>query len=110
MGSGTLAGLIEERPDVVVASSPQFFAAVGGWQLARLRRVPFVFEVRDLWPASIVAVGAMREGRLTRELERLELLLYRQARAVVVVTEAFRRDISRRGIPAQKIHVVPNAA
>lgn len=110
MCSGSLAGLLESRPDVVVASSPQFFAAVGGWPLARLRGVPFVFEVRDLWPASILAVGAMREGRLTRELERLELLLYRQARAVVVVTEAFRRDITRRGIPAEKVHVVPNGA
>jgi colanic acid biosynthesis glycosyl transferase WcaI len=110
MCSGAAAGLLEPRPDVVVASSPQFFAAVGGWQLARLRRVPFVLEVRDLWPASIVAVGAMREGRIIEALERLELFLYRQAQAVVVVTEAFRQDITRRGIPEDKLHVVPNGA
>jgi colanic acid biosynthesis glycosyl transferase WcaI len=110
MCSGTLAGWLERRPDVVVASSPQFFAAVGGWQLARRKHVPFVFEVRDLWPASIVAVGAMRDSRLIRELERLELFLYRQARAVVVVTDAFRRDIVRRGIAPEKVHVVPNGA
>jgi colanic acid biosynthesis glycosyl transferase WcaI len=110
MASGTLAGLLERRPDVVVASSPQFFAAVGGSLLARLQRVPFVLEVRDLWPASIVAVGAMQPGPIIDALERLELSLYRQARAVVVVTEAFRRDITSRGISPDKLHVVPNGA
>jgi glycosyltransferase involved in cell wall biosynthesis len=110
MCSGALAGLLERRPDVVVASSPQFFAAVAGWQLARRKHVPFVLEIRDLWPASIVAVGAMPGGRLIDTLERLELFLYRQAEAVVVVTEAFRSDITRRGIPPGKLHVVPNGA
>jgi colanic acid biosynthesis glycosyl transferase WcaI len=110
MCSGAAAGLIERRPDLVVASSPQFFAAVGGWQLARLRRVPFVLEVRDLWPASIVAVGAMRDGAVIDALERLELFLYRQAQAVIVVTEAFRRDIASRGVDPGKLHVVTNGA
>jgi glycosyltransferase involved in cell wall biosynthesis len=108
MVSAGVAGLFEEKPDLIVATSPQFFAAVGGWQLARLQRVPFVFEVRDLWPASIVAVGAMKESPIIRALERLELHLYERASAVVVVTEAFREDIVRRGVPAHKLHVVPN--
>jgi colanic acid biosynthesis glycosyl transferase WcaI len=104
------AGALERRPDVVVATSPQFFAAVGGWQLSRLQRVPFVLEVRDLWPASIVAVGALRDGWVIAALGRLELFLYRRARAIVVVTGAFRQDIARRGIPIDKIHVIPNGA
>src|SRR5437868_7371956 len=53
MASGFVAGLFEERPDIVVATSPQFFCAVGAWSLAAVRRLPFVFELRDLWPASI---------------------------------------------------------
>lgn len=110
MGTSVLAGVVERAPDVLVATSPQFFAAVAGAGLGALRRVPFVFEVRDLWPASIVAVGALREGRLVAALERLELALYRRAAAVVVVTEAFRSDIAARGIPSEKIHVVPNGA
>jgi colanic acid biosynthesis glycosyl transferase WcaI len=110
MGASVVAGVLERRPDVVVATSPQFFAAVGGFQLSRLLRTPFVFEVRDLWPASIVAVGALRDGCLIGALERLELFLYRKARAIVVVTATFRRDISSRGIPAEKIHVIPNGA
>jgi colanic acid biosynthesis glycosyl transferase WcaI len=108
MASSVAIGCLERRPDVVVATSPQFFAAVGGWQLASLKRVPFVFEVRDLWPASIAAVGAMRNARLLAALERLELFLYARASAVVVVTDAFEADLVRRGVAAQKIHVIPN--
>jgi glycosyltransferase involved in cell wall biosynthesis len=110
MCSSTIAGAFERRPDVVVATTPQFFAALAGWQLSRVRRVPFVLEVRDLWPASIVAVGALRRGRVVSALEQLELALYHRARAIVVVTRAFRDDIARRGIPRGKIHVVPNGA
>jgi glycosyltransferase involved in cell wall biosynthesis len=110
MCTAVVAGALERRPDVVVASSPQFFAALGGWQLSWLRGVPFVLEVRDLWPASIVAVGALRQGRAISALERLELALYRRARAIVVVTAAFRNQIAGRGIPAEKIHVIPNGA
>ncbi len=110
MGSGVLASLFEERPDVVVATSPQFFAAVGGWALSALRRLPFVFEVRDLWPASIVAVGAMKDSPAIRFLEQLELFLYRRADAIVAVTSSFRDDIMSRGITGDKIEIVRNGA
>lgn len=108
MFAGTLGACRVERPDVVVASSPQFFAGIAGWATSVLRRRPFVFEVRDLWPASIAAVGAMRQGFVLRTLERLELFLYARARAVVVVTDAFRRDLVARGVDARKISVVTN--
>jgi len=108
--TGVIAGVFESRPDVVVATTPQFFCAVGGWILSVLKRVPFVLELRDLWPASIVAVGAMRPGAAVRALERLELFLYRRAAAVISVTEAFREDLIRRGIDPAKIHVVFNGA
>ena len=108
MGSGFLGGLFQGRPDVVVATSPQFFAAVGGWALAGVRRLPFVFELRDLWPASIAAVGAMNGSGALRSLERLELFLYRRSNAVVSVTESFKKDLVRRGISAEKIAVVVN--
>lgn len=108
MLSGFVGGLFQKRPDVVVASSPQFFAAVGGWALAAVRRKPFIFELRDLWPASIVAVGAMQESRTIRLLEKLELFLYRRAKRVVAVTHAFKQDLISRGINADKIEVVLN--
>lgn len=102
------AGLFESRPDVVVATSPQFFAAVGGWALAATRRLPFVFELGDLWPRSITAVGAMRQSPVIRALEKLELFLYRRSAAVIALTRAFKLDLSRRGIDPAKVAVVIN--
>ena len=102
------AGLFERRPDVVAATSPQFFAAVGGWALGFVRRVPFVFELGDLWPASIVAVGAMRPSFGLRMMEKLELFLYRRSAAVAALTHAFKRNLVGRGIDADKISVVIN--
>ena len=108
MVSSVIVGVFEKRPDVVVSTSPQFFAAVGGWLLGALRRVPFIFELGDLWPASIVAVGAMRDGFMIRVLERLELFLYRNASAVISLTHAFRDNLVERGISKEKIAVVLN--
>lgn len=93
--------------DVILASSPQIFVAVAGWLIAVLRRRPWVFEIRDLWPDSIRAVGATRSP-LLRLVEGLELFLYARADRIVVVTEAFRDNLVRRGVPAEKIEVVRN--
>ena len=108
MAVAFIAGLFERRPDVIAATSPQFFSAVGGWALGRVRRVPFVFELGDLWPASIVAVGAIKPGLGLRMIEKLELFLYRQSTAVAVLTHAFKRNLIRRGINEHKISVVQN--
>jgi glycosyltransferase involved in cell wall biosynthesis len=108
MVSAWIAGLFEKRPDVVVATSPQFFSACAGWALAAVRGLPFVFELRDLWPASIVAVGAMRKSLAIRFLEHVEMFLYRRATAIVSVTHAFKRELINRGVDAGKIHVVLN--
>ena len=105
---GFVMGLFERRPDVVVATSPQFFCAIGGWALSVAKWRPFVFELRDLWPASIMAVGAMKKNLAIRLLERIELFLYRRANAIVSVTESFREDLVSRGVPREKIHVVIN--
>src|SRR3990167_4887453 len=90
--TGIGAGLFQNKPDLIVATSPQFFAAVAGWMLGLIRRVPFVFELGDLWPASIAAVGAMREKFLLRMMEKLELYLYRKSAAIVALTNAFKDD------------------
>ena len=103
-----IMGLFEKRPDVVVATSPQFFCAVGGWVLSVAKWRPFVFELRDLWPASIMAVGAMKKSLTIRMLERVELFLYRRASAIISVTNSFKKDLVSRGVDAGKIHVVRN--
>ena len=108
MVAAVLAAPRLPRPDVVVATSPQFFAAVGGWIVSKIKRRPFVFELGDLWPASIRAVGAVKGGVLLDLVEKLELYLYREAAAVVALTGAFKQDLVRRGIDPRKIYVVVN--
>jgi colanic acid biosynthesis glycosyl transferase WcaI len=110
MLAASIAGLFEKRPDVIAATSPQFFSAVAGHFLARMQKRPFVFELSDLWPASIEAVGAMRAGIALRTIEKMELALYRRSARVVALTNAFRDNLIDRGIPPEKIKVVINGA
>ena len=108
MVTGGIASLFVGRPDVVIATSPQFFTALAGWLVSCIHRRPFVFEVRDLWPDSIIAVGAMREGRAIDIIRRIERFLYRQADLIVVVTNASRDVLIGRGIDGNKIIVITN--
>ena len=108
MLSATLAAPFVRGVDVVVGTSPQFFTACAAYLVSRLKRIPFVFELRDMWPESIKAVGAMKDSMVLRTLERVELFLYRKASRIVTVTHAFRNTLMRRGIDGTKIDVVTN--
>jgi glycosyltransferase involved in cell wall biosynthesis len=102
------AGLFAQRPNVVIATSPQFFCGWAGVFLSALRRLPFVLEVRDLWPESIVAVGAMRSPRLVRCLEWLERRMYAAATQIVTVGEGYRKKLVERGVAPERIEILPN--
>lgn len=108
MITGFFAGLFQKKADVIVATSPQFFCACAGWLLSVVKRKPFVFELRDIWPASITAVGAMKKSKIITLLEKLELFLYRRADAIVAVTHSFKKELIERGIDGNKISVVLN--
>ncbi len=108
MVSATLAALFVRGVDAVVGTSPQFFTACAAYVVSRLKRIPFVFELRDLWPESIKAVGAMKESAAIRVLERLELFLYHKAAQIVSVTHSFKRILTARGVDSNKITVVTN--
>jgi colanic acid biosynthesis glycosyl transferase WcaI len=108
--SAATTGLFLSRPDVVIASSPQLLVAVSGWWLAQWKRVPFVFEVRDLWPESLAAVG-MSDGNslLHRSLARIAGFLYRHADRIVVVAPAFEDYLVEHWrVPREKISVIEN--
>lgn len=96
------------RTDIIVATSPQFFTAVAGRWLSFFKFKPWIMEVRDLWPESIAAVGAMNEGKIYKSLEWVELRLYKSAKKIIVVTDTFKRKISARGIDSSKIDVHKN--
>ncbi len=109
MMSSFMGAQLVSNVDVVIGTSPQFFTAWAAFAVSLTHRAPFVFELRDLWPDSIVAVGAMRPGVLIRMLEKVELFLYRKACFVAALTPAFKENLMGRGIDGKKIEVFPNA-
>ena len=96
--------------DLVVSTSPQFFCGMGGYFVSRFKGCPWVLEIRDLWPESIIAVGAIKNRRVIKALEGIESFLYRKADHIISLTNAFKRHIMGRGIAAEKINVVTNGA
>lgn len=108
--SSALTGFFLSRPDVVIATSPQLLVGLSGWFLARCKRVPFVFEVRDLWPESLAAVGMGESSSLLyRALARIAGFLYRHSDHIVVVTPAFEDYLAKHwGAPREKISVIEN--
>lgn len=100
-------GALKEPPDIVIGSSPQLFAATAARTAARRARVPFVFEVRDLWPESLTAAGGSR-GPAYFYLQQVANGLYRDADRILVLARGTGRYLVERGIPEQKIVHVPN--
>ncbi len=105
---GALAGALARRPDVVLASSPPLPVGAAAALVAARHRVPWVLDVRDLWPEAAVALGEIPEGRAARAAERLERRLYRSATAITTVTEPFRDDIAAKGVEVDKVTLIPN--
>lgn len=108
MGSSFLAGVRVRNVDLVWGTSPPIFQGATAWALARLKGVPFVFEVRDLWPAFAVQVGVLHQPLLIRASEWLERFLYRRADLVMVNSPGFTHHVEARG--ARRVELVPNGA
>jgi glycosyltransferase involved in cell wall biosynthesis len=104
------AGPFLARPDVVLAEAQPLTIGLPGLLSARLRGAPFVFEICDLWPYVPVAIGALRDPLLVAAATGLEEFLYREAEAVVVASEAARENLLARGLPPEKVTLVPNAS
>lgn len=95
-------------PDVVAASSPQFLTALAGYAMSRIKSAPFVLEIRDLWPESLIAVDALEQNFVVRALEQLAAYLYRQAEHVVVVTDRFADHVIEKGASPNRVSVIKN--
>ena len=108
MISSFLIGLSVRKVDLVWGTSPPIFQGVTAWLLARLKRAPFLFEVRDLWPAFAVAVGVLQNKTLISASQWLERFLYRRADRVVVNSPGFIDHVTQRG--ARLVHLIPNGA
>ena len=108
MVSSFFIGLGIKNVDLVWGTSPPIFQGVTAWMLARLKRVPFLFEVRDLWPQFAIAVGVLRSRTLIRLSFWLERFLYRRADRVMVNSPGFISHVTERG--AKCVELVPNGA
>jgi glycosyltransferase involved in cell wall biosynthesis len=108
MASSFLAGMQVRKVDLVWGTSPPIFQGITAWLLARLKRVPFLFEVRDLWPEFAIAVGVLRNPVLIKASLWLERFLYRQADTVMVNSPGFIQHVTQRG--ARKVELVANGA
>ncbi len=97
-----------KKPDVVIATTPQFFTAIAGFVVAKMKRRPYVMEIRDLWPETIMAVGAIKRGWIIRALGKLARFLYRRAQLIIPVTHSFKKVLTDMGIQPDKIHVITN--
>jgi len=108
--AASVAGALQQKPDVVFASSTPLTIGAAGLLTARLKRAPFVFEIRDLWPAVPIALGALKSRPAIGTAEWLERRLYDGAERVVVLSEGAREELRGRGIPEDKLVLIPNAA
>ena len=96
------------KADVVISTSPQFFNGLAGYFVSRIKRAPWLLEIRDLWPESILAVGAIKNRVIIGLLEFLERFAYRKANAIVPVTQAFKIHIVNLGVAEEKVSVIRN--
>lgn len=106
--SSFFVGLRVKNVDLVWGTSPPLFQVFTAWALARIKRVPFLFEVRDLWPAFAVEVGVLRNRLLIAASEWLERFLYKRADCLILNSPGFEEHVKVRG--GRKIRIVPNGA
>lgn len=105
-----LGALVTRRPELLWIHHPPLGTGLAGGFLAALKRVPYVYEIHDLWPETLISTGMIREGRLTRAIRRVCNFLYRRAAALVVTSTGMKRSLCAQGIPDEKIVVMPQWA
>ena len=108
MLSTILGSLFAPAADVIYVWHPPLTMGLAAWVIARLRGIPFVYDVQDIWPDSALLSGLMREGALVRVMFALERFIYRRAAHILVVTEGARGNLVKKGVPPEKITVMPH--
>lgn len=111
--SSTYAGLFKTKGkfDVILVTSPPLFVGITAYVLSIFKRIPFVFEVRDLWPESAIDTGVLQNKFIIKLAYWFEAFMYRKAKLVNVLTPAFRdKLVNEKGVPSEKVIFIPNAA
>ncbi|MDQ2995143.1 MAG: glycosyltransferase family 4 protein, partial [Pseudomonadota bacterium] len=105
--SSAIALLFSKKPDLVIGSSPPIFPIFSTWLICKIRRIPFILEVRDLWPESAIQMGILKSKPLINIMTWMEKILYRHARTIIALTEGIHKNICDRGFPKEKVMLVP---
>ncbi|MCF7917112.1 MAG: glycosyltransferase family 4 protein, partial [Candidatus Omnitrophica bacterium] len=100
--------LFFRRPDVIIATSPQFFCGIAGVILSKICKVPLILEIRDIWPESIPAVGSLSNKSILSILEWLELKMYACAYLIITVGQGYKKRLIEKKVREEKISVIPN--
>ena len=105
-----LGSLLGGPADVMWVYHPPLTVGIPAWWISLIRRVPFVYEIQDMWPETLAATGMMPSPRVARAVAAFAQLVYRRAAAITVLSPGFKRNLIGKGVPAEKIHVIPNWA
>ena len=96
------------KVDIIIATSPQFFCGWAGVLFKWIKRKPLILEIRDIWPESILAVGALKRNFIFKFLEKLEVIMYKSANKIITVGNGYKKEIKNKGIKSEKIAVILN--
>ncbi len=108
--SASLLGPTQAPPADILWTCPPLTMGIPAWWIAGRQRIPFVYEVQDMWPETVAATGMLSNGLALGLLGRLAQFVYRRAAAITAVSPGFKRNLIAKGVPASKIHVIPNWA
>lgn len=106
--TSTVRSVFLKRPDIIVATSPPLTIGLSAWFAANRFGIPFVLEIRDLWPEAAIELGYLKNQHMRRSAFALEAFLYKRASKIVSVSEGMRTDLLQRGIVASRCEVIPN--
>ncbi|MCX6620784.1 MAG: glycosyltransferase family 4 protein, partial [Acidobacteria bacterium] len=108
MITAPLGSFFVPRCDVMYVWHPPLTVGVAAWLIAKLHRIPFIYDVQDIWPESVVLSGMVRNKLIIRLLSRLERFIYRQADHIFVVTHGARENLLGKGVRPEKVSVMPH--
>ena len=103
-----LAALLTRRHDVMLVPSPPLTNGLTAWVVSRLKRMPFVYNVQDIYPDVAVRLGVLKSKRVIDLFTRMESFVYRKASAVSVISDSFQRNLAAKQVPASKLKIIPN--
>jgi colanic acid biosynthesis glycosyl transferase WcaI len=110
LSASSIGAVLCGRADVMWVYHPPLTVGIPAWWISLLRRIPYVFNIHDMWPETLAATGMLPLSISAKWLGAIARFVYRRAAAITVVSPGFRRNLIEKGVPADKIHVIPNWA